>query len=204
LGEALERFAASEMDPSRVEMITAAELRDAEWPLEATAAFSEANYQLPGFPFVPADQVERLRVVRGQWLDTCRRRAASGRAEARVRSLALPSSDAVMETIVMTPKELPDELLEGAPNWPLSRLFHEQSKLGPWRLPAFAEQLEQYASDMAAAGTTRDSGKTYPTMPAVELPRSHRWQGGHRLRDVLRTRRSQRGPPSGRPIWRAS
>jgi ribosomal protein S12 methylthiotransferase accessory factor len=68
LGEALERFAASELDPSRIERITAAELRAAGWPLEATAAFSEAQYQLPGFPFLPAGQVEWLRGIRAQWL----------------------------------------------------------------------------------------------------------------------------------------
>jgi hypothetical protein len=101
----------------------------------------------------------------------------------------------------MMPKELPDKLWEGAPDRPLSRLYHEQSKLGPWRRRAFAEQLEEYSADVEA-GTDRTAGKTYPTMPAVELPRSHRWQGGRRLRDVQRTRRSQREPWSGRPIRR--
>lgn len=85
-------------------------------------------------------------------------------------------------------------------SWPLSQLYHENSKLSPHLVPAFAEQVAAFGADHEALRRASQPWKLYPTRPQIELPRSSRRLGGRRLRDVLRTRRTRRGEFSPHPV----
>lgn len=81
----------------------------------------------------------------------------------------------------------------GSPlQWPLSRLYHENSKLTERRAPSLREQLDLFASDREGS-RVGGAGKSYPTRPAVALPKARRRLFGARLDDTLRARRSHRG-----------
>lgn len=81
--------------------------------------------------------------------------------------------------------------LTAAPPWPLSRLYHENSKLTGRRAMELREQIERFSGGDGAAPA---GPKTYSSRPAIELPRAGRRFLGARLDDALRARRSQRGP----------
>ncbi len=92
-----------------------------------------------------------------------------------------------------------DELLDGE-TWPLSRLFHENSKLGPLSQLEFVENISSFEQDVAGVRTATQSAKPYPTRRKIDLPRDRRVWRGRRLRDVLRRRRSHRGPFAERQV----
>lgn len=83
------------------------------------------------------------------------------------------------------------------PAWPLSRLYHENSKLTARRALALREQIDLFAS---AESGPPEGPKVYPSRKTVELPRVRRRLLGPRLDDTLRARRSQRGPFEGGPL----
>jgi len=87
--------------------------------------------------------------------------------------------------------------LDPAPPWPASRLYHDNSKLTERRAEVLREQIELFAADTggAPAGQSR-----YPSRPTIALPRAKRRLFGARLDDMLRERRSQRGPFASRPL----
>ena len=83
------------------------------------------------------------------------------------------------------------------PAWPLSRLYHENSKLTERRALALREQIELFSD--AESGPPGGPG-VYPSRKTVELPRVRRRLLGPRLDDTLRSRRSPRGPFEGAPV----
>lgn len=84
--------------------------------------------------------------------------------------------------------------------WPLSRLYHEHSKLSDMKQLEFEEDVAAFSQDAEAVAQSARSFKPYPGRPKIALPRRSRWRWGRRLRDVLRTRRTRRGEFSPRPV----
>ena len=62
-----------------------------------------------------------------------------------------------------------DEVCEEAA-WPLSRLYHQHSKLSEHKQQAFQEAIAAYSEDPEAIRQSSRAFKPYPTRPAVELP----------------------------------
>ena len=92
-----------------------------------------------------------------------------------------------------------DELCEEVA-WPLSRLYHQHSKLSEYKQQAFQEEIAAYSQDVEAIRQSSRSLKLYPTRPMIELPRPRRRFRGRRLHDLLRTRRTRRGQFSAKPV----
>jgi len=92
-----------------------------------------------------------------------------------------------------------DEVCEEAA-WPLSRLYHQHSKLSEHKQQAFQEAIAAYSEDPEAIRRSSRAFKPYPTRPAVELPPASRRLGRRRLGDVLRTRRTRRANFSPQPM----
>jgi SagB-type dehydrogenase family enzyme len=92
-----------------------------------------------------------------------------------------------------------DELCEEVA-WPLSRLYHQHSKLSGYKQQAFQEEIAEYNQDVEAIRRSSRSLKHYPTRPMIELPRARRRFRGRRLYDLLRTRRTRRGQFSPKPV----
>jgi SagB-type dehydrogenase family enzyme len=84
--------------------------------------------------------------------------------------------------------------------WPASALYHEQSKLTSRGAVAFAERIEMLRVAMEDAEIPQEAAKSYPSRPAVSLPRGRRALFGARLDDTLRSRRSQRGAFQGSAV----
>lgn len=84
--------------------------------------------------------------------------------------------------------------------WPLSRLYHEHSKLSEYKVQQFAENIEAFEQDEAALRNASRSFKSYPTRPTIGLARDLRRFGGGRLRNLLRRRRTRRGQFSAPPM----
>jgi SagB-type dehydrogenase family enzyme len=80
------------------------------------------------------------------------------------------------------------------PDCPLSRLYHEESKLTPQRARLFQERITEYSTDRHAVQASADAFKEFPTRKKISLPTDARWLAARKLNDVLRTRRSHRGP----------
>lgn len=99
---------------------------------------------------------------------------------------------------------MPDELdLTGAPPWPLSALYHEESKLGTYRLARFREQISRYAADeQTITASLAESLKPYPTRTAIALPRMAADRCAAGFRETLLARRSHRDEFADRPIDR--
>jgi SagB-type dehydrogenase family enzyme len=92
-----------------------------------------------------------------------------------------------------------DELCE-AVAWPLSRLYHQHSKLSEYKQHAFQEEIAFYNQDAEAIRRSSRAYKLYPTRPKVKLPRLRRRLRGRRLDCLLRTRRTRRGRFSPKPV----
>ncbi len=96
----------------------------------------------------------------------------------------------------------PHELdLTGAPTCPLSALYHEESKLGPHRMASFREHISRFSQDeQAIFASLSESLKSYPTRPAIALPRCAPCLDQVGLRETLFARQSYRGEMTGQPI----
>jgi SagB-type dehydrogenase family enzyme len=84
--------------------------------------------------------------------------------------------------------------------FPLSRLYHQESKLSNHKLQQFVEQIVEFGGNAVSTQHATVSFKQYPTREQIDLPRSSRRLGGHRLRDVLRQRRTRRGEFTSRQV----
>jgi len=89
--------------------------------------------------------------------------------------------------------------------WPLSRLYHQHSKLSDRKQEEFEEVIAAYSQDEEAIRRSSRASKPYPTKRKIGLPRAGRtfrggpFRGG-RLVDLLRSRRTRRGQFSPRPM----
>ena len=92
-----------------------------------------------------------------------------------------------------------DELCDDV-DCPLSRLYHQESKLSEHKQHAFQEGIAAYNQDGEAIHRSSRAYKPYPTRPGVDLPRPSRRRRGRRLDDLLRTRRTRRGGFASRPV----
>jgi SagB-type dehydrogenase family enzyme len=92
-----------------------------------------------------------------------------------------------------------DELCEEDP-WPLSRLYHQHSKLSEYKQQAFQEEIATYNEDVEAIRQSSRALKLYPTRRKIKLPRAARRLRGRRLQDLLRSRRTRRGQFSPKPV----
>jgi SagB-type dehydrogenase family enzyme len=85
--------------------------------------------------------------------------------------------------------------IDPPPPWPLSRLYHENSKLTERRALELREQIDRFAdggeAPLLRPGT--GTGTIHPSRPSIALPRAGRRIFGARLDDALRGRRSPRG-----------
>jgi SagB-type dehydrogenase family enzyme len=88
--------------------------------------------------------------------------------------------------------------LDAPPPWPLSRLYHENSKLTERRALELREQMGRFATDAEAQQQT--AAAMHASGRSVALPRARRRLLGERLDDTLRARRSQRVPFAGPPL----
>ena len=84
--------------------------------------------------------------------------------------------------------------------WPLSRLYHEQSKLSEMKQLEFEEEVAAFSQDAEAVARSAQSFKPYAGRPSTPLPRASRWPRGRRLRELLHARRTRRGSFSPAPI----
>jgi SagB-type dehydrogenase family enzyme len=84
--------------------------------------------------------------------------------------------------------------------WPASALYHEQSKLTERGALGFAERIDALQVAIEESGGPLETGKAYPSRPAVSLPHARRPLFGARLDDTLRSRRSHRGPFRSGPL----
>ena len=84
--------------------------------------------------------------------------------------------------------------IDPPPPWPLSRLYHENSKLTERRALELQEQIARFADGGEAPLLAPTTGTVHPSRPSIALPRAGRRLFGARLDDALRGRRSQRGP----------
>ncbi len=92
-----------------------------------------------------------------------------------------------------------DELRQ-PPDWPLSRLYHQESKLSDAKGQIFQEAIAEFAADQQAVRQSTQSYKTYPGRRAVALPKVRRRQMGRSLRSVLSSRRTRRGEFVPKPL----
>ncbi len=92
-----------------------------------------------------------------------------------------------------------DELCQEV-SWPLSRLYHQHSKLSRYKFLEFQQRIADFGQDVEAVRESTQTGKRYSTRPSIELPRAKRRFGSRRLYDVLRTRRTRRGVFSHKPV----
>lgn len=76
-----------------------------------------------------------------------------------------------------------DELCQDA-DWPLSRLYHQHSKLSGHKLLEFQERIATFSQDAEAVRESSRACKRYPTRPSISLPRAKRRFGGRRLFDM--------------------
>ncbi len=87
--------------------------------------------------------------------------------------------------------------LETGQRWPLSRLFHENTKLTERRALELQEDIASFVDQAEEAPSHAHAGGS-----SVALPRARRRLFGPRLDDAVRGRRSQRDPFSGASIGR--
>jgi len=87
-----------------------------------------------------------------------------------------------------------------APDWPLSCMYHQESKLGDFKGHIFREAVAVFAADEGAVRQSTQSYKQYPARPTIALPRSRRRLLGRTLRGVLSSRRTRRGKFSPKPM----
>ena len=92
-----------------------------------------------------------------------------------------------------------DELCRRIP-CPLSRLYHQHSKLSEYGQQELQERIAAYNQDLEAVRRSSRATKSYPTRPQVRLPRLGRRFRGRRLDDVLRSRRTRRGEFATKPV----
>ncbi len=92
-----------------------------------------------------------------------------------------------------------DELCQDA-DWPLSRLYHQHSKLSGHKLLEFQERIATFSQDAEAVRESSRACKLYPTRPSIPLPRVKRRFWGRRLFDILRSRRTRRGTFSRKAV----
>jgi len=92
-----------------------------------------------------------------------------------------------------------DELCQDVA-WPLSRLYHQHSKLSGHKLLEFQERIATFSQDAEAVRESSRAYKLYPTRPSITLPRAKRRLGGRRLIDILLSRRTRRGTFSHRAV----
>lgn len=92
-----------------------------------------------------------------------------------------------------------DELCQDV-NWPLSRLYHQHSKLSGHKLMEFQERIATFSQDAEAVRESSRAYKLYPTRPSIALPRAKRGFLGRRFFDILRTRRTRRGAFSRKAV----
>lgn len=85
-------------------------------------------------------------------------------------------------------------------DWPLSRLFHEESKLSDFRSPAFREQISNFNQDHEAVRQSSGACRSYPGRDTISLPRASSFARGRRLRHVLRSRRTRRDQFADQPV----
>ncbi len=83
---------------------------------------------------------------------------------------------------------------------PLSRLYHQHSKLSEYGQQELQERIAAYNQDLEGVRRSSRAYKSYPTRPKVRLPRPGRRFRARRLDDLLRTRRTRRGEFSSKPV----
>jgi SagB-type dehydrogenase family enzyme len=88
--------------------------------------------------------------------------------------------------------------LEMAGRWPLSRLFHDSTKLTELRALELKESIASFVDP-----EEERTAHAHADGSSIALPRAKRRLFGPRLDDALRDRRSQREPFSGEAIDRA-
>ncbi len=92
------------------------------------------------------------------------------------------------------------EDLQPHTSWPLSSLYHEESKLGEYRAALFQECIAEYNASLLADKRPPIVQTDYPSRPLVDLPR-RRWRPWARsLTSVLRSRRTRRGQFADEPM----
>ncbi len=84
--------------------------------------------------------------------------------------------------------------------WPLSRLYHQHSKLSGRKQQAFEEVIAAYSQDEEAIRRSSKASKVYPTKRKIVLPKAGRFFRGRRLFDLLKSRRTRRGQFSPKPM----
>ena len=84
--------------------------------------------------------------------------------------------------------------------WPLSRLYHQHSKLSDHKQQAFEEVIAAYSQDEEAIRRSSRASKLYPTKQKIGLPKAGRPFRGRRLFDLLKSRRTRRGQFSPGPM----
>jgi SagB-type dehydrogenase family enzyme len=92
-----------------------------------------------------------------------------------------------------------DELCDQIP-CPLSRLYHQRSKLSEYGQQQLQERIAAYNQDLEAVRRSSRAYKSYPTRPQVRLPRPGRRFRGRRLDDALKSRRTRRGEFAPEPV----
>jgi SagB-type dehydrogenase family enzyme len=86
------------------------------------------------------------------------------------------------------------------PDWPLSRLYHQNTKLTPRRAEIFGQQMPLYGESVGPAQSFESQGKRYPGRPRIKLPKPSRRIKTARLGQVLGDRRTHRAPYSDRAV----
>lgn len=91
-----------------------------------------------------------------------------------------------------------DQLNDPSPRL-LSRIYHQESKLSPYKLLEFQEQVVAH-NEQFDPGQQDPAVESRTARRAVALPAPSRRLGKGRLHDVLRTRRTRRGEFSPCPV----